>query len=160
VGERFGVRNSGAVGIIEGLGDHGCEYMTAGTVISLGSTGANFGAGMTGGLAFVIDDDAWLDDKEQNKDNKVEFDALVNPESIVVKKLTGEYANAIKYMKEKLQLHIDETGSSRAKKLLNNFDEALRTSKISLVVPNSEKSNPLTVMEQSEKTLSIESTKV
>ena len=148
VGERFGVRNSGALGVIEGLGDHGCEYMTAGTVICLGHTGANFGAGMTGGLAFVINDDAWLDDKEESSNNKIEFDALVNPESIVVKKLTGEYKNAIKYLKEKLQVHIEETGSTRAKKLLNNFDEALSSSKISFVVPNSEKSNPLTVVEQ------------
>ena len=62
-GERFAVRNSGATGVVEGLGDHGCEYMTGGTVVCLGDTGRNFGAGMTGGVAFVIDDEDWLDGK-------------------------------------------------------------------------------------------------
>jgi glutamate synthase domain-containing protein 3 len=55
VGERFAVRNSGAIAVVEGVGDHGCEYMTSGTVVVLGSTGRNFGAGMTGGVAFVFD---------------------------------------------------------------------------------------------------------
>src|SRR5262249_60250750 len=54
-GERFGVRNSGATAVVEGVGDHGCEYMTAGTVVVLGSIGANFAAGMTGGVAYVCD---------------------------------------------------------------------------------------------------------
>ena len=55
-GERFGVRNSGALAVVEGIGDHGCEYMTGGTIIVLGDTGLNFGAGMSGGMAFVVDD--------------------------------------------------------------------------------------------------------
>ena len=55
VGERFAVRNSGALAVIEGTGDHGCEYMTNGTVVVLGTTGRNFGAGMTGGTAYVLD---------------------------------------------------------------------------------------------------------
>ena len=54
-GERFAVRNSGAIAVLEGCGDHGCEYMTGGAVLSLGQTGVNFGAGMTGGIAFVLD---------------------------------------------------------------------------------------------------------
>ncbi|HZR02533.1 MAG TPA: glutamate synthase subunit alpha, partial [Burkholderiales bacterium] len=56
-GERFAVRNSGAQAVVEGVGDHGCEYMTGGTVVVLGRTGRNFAAGMSGGLAFVLDDD-------------------------------------------------------------------------------------------------------
>ena len=56
-GERFAVRNSGALAIVEGIGDHGCEYMTGGTVVVLGATGWNFGAGMTGGQAWVFDED-------------------------------------------------------------------------------------------------------
>jgi glutamate synthase (NADPH/NADH) large chain len=56
-GERFAVRNSGAVAVVEGVGDHGCEYMTGGTVVVLGSTGRNFAAGMSGGIAYVLDDD-------------------------------------------------------------------------------------------------------
>lgn len=59
-GERFAVRNSGALGVLEGMGDHGCEYMTAGTIVCLGRTGRNFGAGMTGGLAFILPDDDWM----------------------------------------------------------------------------------------------------
>ena len=57
-GERFAVRNSGAITVVEGVGDHGCEYMTGGTVVVLGTTGRNFGAGMSGGFAFVLDEDA------------------------------------------------------------------------------------------------------
>jgi glutamate synthase (NADPH/NADH) large chain len=56
-GERFGVRNSGAVAVVEGIGDHGCEYMTGGAVLVLGRAGQNFGAGMTGGIAWVLDED-------------------------------------------------------------------------------------------------------
>ena len=56
-GERFAVRNSGAVAVVEGVGDHGCEYMTGGTVVVLGGTGRNFAAGMSGGIAYVLDDD-------------------------------------------------------------------------------------------------------
>ena len=65
-GERFAVRNSGAVAVVEGVGDHGCEYMTGGTVVVLGRTGKNFGAGMTGGFAYVLD----LEDR---------FEQLYNP---------------------------------------------------------------------------------
>src|SRR6266566_5363194 len=56
-GERFAVRNSGAIAVIEGVGDHGCEYMTGGTVVVLGATGRNFGAGMSGGVAYVYDEE-------------------------------------------------------------------------------------------------------
>jgi glutamate synthase (NADPH) large chain len=56
-GERFAVRNSGAIAVVEGTGDHGCEYMTGGTVVVLGATGRNFAAGMSGGIAYVLDED-------------------------------------------------------------------------------------------------------
>ncbi|WP_438894462.1 hypothetical protein, partial [Bacillus cereus group sp. BC325] len=62
-GERFGVRNSGATAVIEGAGDHCCEYMTGGLVCVLGETGVNFGAGMTGGFAYVLDEDRTFVDK-------------------------------------------------------------------------------------------------
>merc|ERR1711998_477046 len=90
-GERFAVRNSGAQGIVEGLGDHGCEYMTAGTVISLGSTGRNFGAGMTGGLAFVIEDEAWLDGDSKSNGEILPFSDFVNDETCAVSKLSADY---------------------------------------------------------------------
>jgi glutamate synthase domain-containing protein 3 len=60
-GERFAVRNSGAVAVVEGLGDHGCEYMTGGAVVVLGRTGRNFGAGMSGGVAYVLDEHQLFD---------------------------------------------------------------------------------------------------
>src|SRR4030095_9757322 len=66
VGERFCVRNSGATAVVEGIGDHGCEYMTGGRVVVLGKTGRNFGAGMSGGIAFVYSPDG-------------SFEALINP---------------------------------------------------------------------------------
>ena len=91
-GERFAVRNSGAIGIIEGMGDHGCEYMTAGTVISLGKTGRNFGAGMTGGLAFIITDDIWLDNHHSmssvaTTSLSYNFNDYVNPGTVKIEKL-------------------------------------------------------------------------
>lgn len=89
-GERFAVRNSGAVGVVEGLGDHGCEYMTAGVIVCLGNTGRNFGAGMTGGLAFVIDDEAWLDNKAPVP-SKLTFTDFFNPDSAVLQKMTAQH---------------------------------------------------------------------
>ena len=87
-GERFAVRNSGALGVVEGLGDHGCEYMTAGTIVCLGSTGRNFGAGMTGGLAFVLDDEAWLDGSAPSAAD-LPFPELLNGETVTVRKLAS-----------------------------------------------------------------------
>ncbi len=66
-GERFCVRNSGATAVVEGVGDHGCEYMTGGTVVVLGTTGKNFAAGMSGGIAYVLDED-WDFYQRVNKD--------------------------------------------------------------------------------------------
>src|SRR4029079_3507391 len=63
VGERFAVRNSGAAAVVEGLGDHGCEYMTGGVVVVLGPTGRNFAAGMSGGIAYVLDEDGTFADR-------------------------------------------------------------------------------------------------
>lgn len=86
-GERFAVRNSGALGVVEGLGDHGCEYMTAGTIICLGATGRNFAAGMTGGLAFVLDDEAWMD-AGLSTGPKIPFEALMNGETASIRRLS------------------------------------------------------------------------
>jgi len=144
VGERFAVRNSGALGVVEGLGDHGCEYMTAGCVVCLGKTGSNFGAGMTGGLAFVIDDESWLEGRGKGTP-VVPFEELLNLESISVKKLTPEYSAAVAYLRGVLETHVSETDSPRARLLLDRLEEAVRLGLISLVVPNSEKSSPLLV---------------
>ena len=98
-GERFAVRNSGAVAVIEGCGDHGCEYMTGGIVISLGPTGLNFGAGMTGGLAFVLDQERTFVD-------------CYNHELIDVHRLTAESMEAhLNYLKEIIDDYVLQTGS-------------------------------------------------
>src|SRR4029450_5262646 len=94
-GARFAVRNSGAVAVVEGTGDHGCEYMTGGVVVVLGPTGRNFAAGMSGGYAFVLD----LDENR------------VNPELVELAPVTGKAADELKGLVEQ---HAEETGSAVA----------------------------------------------
>jgi glutamate synthase (NADPH/NADH) large chain len=114
VGERFCVRNSGALAVVEGIGDHGCEYMTGGTVIVLGRTGRNIAAGMSGGRAFVLD----LDTAKVNAEM---VDVLAVPED----------------QKEILKAHISsffaETGSQVASEILNDWKNQL--GRISLIMP-------------------------
>ena len=114
VGERFCVRNSGAVAIVEGLGDHGCEYMTGGTVIVLGDIGRNFAAGMSGGRAFVLDLDHRLVNTEM-----VDILSLPNDQEEIVKAIISKFAA--------------ETGSKIAGELINEWSVA--KSRISLVMP-------------------------
>ncbi|WP_229731328.1 glutamate synthase large subunit [Hyunsoonleella pacifica] len=109
-GERFAVRNSGATTVVEGVGDHCCEYMTGGRVIVLGKTGRNFAAGMSGGIAYVYD-----------PDNKF-VNGLCNTETIEFEDITSEDANELKASIEKHQLY---TNSKIAKTLLSDWDTAL-----------------------------------
>ena len=111
-GERFAVRNSGVLAVVEGVGDHGCEYMTGGLVVILGSTGMNFGAGMTGGLAWVFDEDGqFLASERFHKD-------FLTPE------LYADLdAEAQQSLRELLMLHDEKTSSTRAQWLLANWDE-------------------------------------
>ncbi len=114
VGERFAVRNSGAVAVIEGCGDHPCEYMTGGEVIILGKTGINFGAGMTGGVAFVYD-------KEH------EFVDKINPELIEIRRIDIDENEKPKlYLKKRLIEYYNATGSKKAKCILDNFRSEVR----------------------------------
>jgi glutamate synthase domain-containing protein 3 len=109
-GERFAVRNSGADAVVEGLGDHGCEYMTGGRVVVLGSTGRNFAAGMSGGLAFVLDED----DLFRSRVNPVMLDQLEELDEgdiIEVRALVDE--------------HLERTGSPVAQRLLDEWDRLL-----------------------------------
>ena len=109
-GERFGVRNSGAFAVVEGAGDHCCEYMTGGTIIVLGDTGLNFGAGMSGGMAFVYD--------ESEK-----FATRINRELVDAHKLVGDETEAYRvFLKARIARHAELTGSPRAQSLLANFD--------------------------------------
>ena len=114
VGERFCVRNSGATAVVEGVGDHGCEYMTGGTVLVLGATGRNFAAGMSGGLAYVLDLDA----------------SLVNPELVDVSPLRP---GDLPRVRELLEAHLTHTRSAVARRLLDDGDAAL--TRFSLVLP-------------------------
>jgi glutamate synthase domain-containing protein 2/glutamate synthase domain-containing protein 1/glutamate synthase domain-containing protein 3 len=110
-GERFAVRNSGATAVVEGVGDHGCEYMTHGTVVILGKTGKNFGAGMSGGTAFVYDVDG-------------KFYSRVNSEMVVA--LPVKRPQDIAEAKSLMARHLDRTGSPQAAKLLANWEETTR----------------------------------
>lgn len=151
-GERFGVRNSGAVALVEGLGDHGCEYMTGGVIVSLGSTGRNLAAGMTGGLAFILDDEAWLDSTPAAT-NKVPLEKLLNGDSAQIYTMDASYVNAKAYLKDLLERHVTATGSVRASFVLSNLDEAM--SKFKLLMPASETSNPLVLVGEHAKTAAV-----
>jgi glutamate synthase (NADPH/NADH) large chain len=115
VGERCCVRNSGATVVTEGVGDHGCEYMTGGRVVVLGKTGRNFAAGMSGGYAFVLDLE----------------EIRVNPELVELGPVTARYADELKTIVVK---HYEETGSEVAEQLLADWGTSL--SRFTLVMPS------------------------
>jgi glutamate synthase domain-containing protein 2/glutamate synthase domain-containing protein 3 len=106
-GERFGVRNSGAVAVVEGVGDHGCEYMTGGLVVVLGRTGRNFAAGMSGGYAYVLDEDGG-------------FARRCNTELVDVTPIVDEDVGALKALIEE---HLARTGSAKARRILDEFGD-------------------------------------
>ena len=109
-GERFGVRNSGVHAVVEGVGDHGCEYMTGGRVVVLGQTGRNFAAGMSGGIAYVVD---WHGD----------FARRTNREMVDLETLTD--ADEIAEVKAMIQRHADYTNSDLGWRVLLRWDELL-----------------------------------
>jgi len=110
-GERFAVRNSGAIAVVEGVGDHGCEYMTGGVVTVLGDTGVNFGAGMTGGFAFVLDLDNTFVDR-------------YNHELIDTHRVAPEHMEAYRnYLQDLIEEHVRETGSEWGRHLCDNFSD-------------------------------------
>ncbi len=109
-GERFCVRNSGAIAVVEGVGDHGCEYMTGGRVVVLGVTGKNFAAGMSGGIAYVLDEDNDLYTK-------------VNKEMVSSYEITSKYD--VIELKEMIKEHVALTNSVKGKEILDNFGEYL-----------------------------------
>src|SRR5688572_17366716 len=106
-GERFAVRNSGVTAVVESIGDNGCEYMTGGNVVVLGRAGRNFGAGMSGGVGYVLDETA-------------DFAGRVNPQMVAVEKL--EDAKEIAAVRAMIQKHFDYTQSERAKSILASWD--------------------------------------
>ena len=130
VGERFCVRNSGVLAVSEGVGDHGCEYMTGGRVVVLGETGRNFGAGMSGGIAYVYDDDSG-------------FPAKVNYEMVQLEELTED---DISFLRTTVERHHELTGSTVAEALLASWP--VEVAKFRKVMPTDYK-RVLTVMEES-----------
>lgn len=109
-GERFCVRNSGVHAVVEGIGDHGCEYMTGGKVVIIGPTGRNFAAGMSGGIAYVLDEAG--DFASRCNQQMVDLEPLENPEEI-------------REVLDMIQRHADHTGSYKAAKVLNHWEEML-----------------------------------
>ncbi|MBW4543821.1 MAG: glutamate synthase subunit alpha [Symplocastrum torsivum CPER-KK1] len=124
-GERFGVRNSKGQAVIEGAGDHCCEYMTGGVIVVLGNVGRNVGAGMTGGLAYFLDKDG-------------SFPAKVNPEIVKIQRVTSSVGEL--QLKDLIQAHAERTGSPRAKTILAYWSEYLP--QFWQVVPPSEADTP------------------
>ncbi|MEH2440316.1 glutamate synthase large subunit [Nostoc sp.] len=124
-GERFAVRNSKGIAVIEGAGDHCCEYMTGGAIVVLGKVGRNVAAGMTGGLAYFLDEDD-------------SFRELVNPEIVKIQRVITEVG--AKQLQELIQTHAERTGSPKAKKILQNWQEFLP--KFWQLVPPSEADSP------------------
>ncbi len=109
-GERFCVRNSGAVAVVEGLGEHGCEYMTGGRVVVLGPVGKNFAAGMSGGVAYVLDEDNVL---YRN----------LNKQLVLMEKVETRFEQ--EELRELIQKHVELTGSVKGRQVLENFDRYL-----------------------------------
>jgi glutamate synthase (ferredoxin) len=126
-GERFAVRNSGAQAVIEGSGDHCCEYMTGGVVVVLGRVGRNLGAGMTGGLAYVLDEEG-------------NFPAKVNGEIVRIQRVQTAAAEA--QLKSLIQEHYRRTHSPKAERILQNWESYLPL--FWQVIPPSEEGSELT----------------
>jgi glutamate synthase (NADPH/NADH) large chain len=139
-GERFGVRNSGANVVVEGVGDHGCEYMTGGRVVILGEVGKNFGAGMSGGIAYVL------------ADNKEEFKALCNSEMIEFESLVDD--EEIRLVEDMIQAHFRYTNSAKAEYVLEQWNETLP--KFVKVIPKDYKRMMEKIAEQMQAGLSNE----
>ena len=106
-GERFAVRNSGAKAVVEGVGDHGCEYMTEGVVVILGETGRNFGAGMSNGIAYVLDEHS-------------DFPSKLNPEMLALKRVTAH--EDIEIVQALIERHVQLTDSRRGQEILEHWD--------------------------------------
>lgn len=118
-GERFCVRNSGATAVVEGVGDHGCEYMTGGRVVVIGKTGKNFAAGMSGGIAYVLDEENSL----YRNINK----SMISMEEITWKSEAEE-------LKGMIREHVEVTGSVKGRMILEHFEEYLP--KFKKIIPN------------------------
>ncbi len=142
-GERFCVRNSGAIAVVEGVGDHGCEYMTGGRVVVLGGTGKNFAAGMSGGIAYVLDEDN-------------DLYIRVNKGMISMSGITNKYD--VIELKEMIKEHVAYTNSEKGKRILDNFGEYLP--KFKKLIPYDYDRMLRTIVQMEEKGLSAEQAQI
>ncbi len=142
-GERFCVRNSGATAVVEGVGDHGCEYMTGGRVAVLGETGKNFAAGMSGGVVYVLDEDRDLYLK-------------LNKELVSFTSLTEKYD--VMQLKEMIEEHVRYTNSEKGKRILDNFAEYLPNFK--KIIPHDYSRMLLAIAQMEERGLSSEQAQI
>ena len=142
-GERFCVRNSGATAVVEGVGDHGCEYMTGGKVVILGSTGKNFAAGMSGGVAYVLDTDSTLYKK-------------LNKQLVSMEPVTSKYD--VLDLKDLISEHVKETNSEIGRKILDNFSEYLP--KFKKIIPHDYARMLHSIAQMEEKGLSAEQAQI
>ena len=142
-GERFCVRNSGALAVVEGVGDHGCEYMTGGRVVVLGKTGKNFAAGMSGGIAYVLDEDNDLYTR-------------LNKEMVFSEELSNKYD--VMELKDMLREHVALTNSEKGKEVLDHFSEYLP--KFKKVMPYDYHRMMMAIVQMEEKGLSSEQAQI
>ena len=142
-GERFCVRNSGAIAVVEGVGDHGCEYMTGGRVVVLGTTGKNFAAGMSGGIAYVLDEGNDLYKR-------------LNKEMVSSSEITSKYD--VLELKAMIQEHVALTNSAKGKEILDNFGEYLP--KFKKIIPHDYERVLKTIVQMEEKGLSAEQAQI
>ena len=142
-GERFCVRNSGATAVVEGVGDHGCEYMTGGRVVVLGKTGKNFAAGMSGGIAYVLDEDNDLYTK-------------MNKEMVFSEEVSNKYD--VMELKEMIKEHVAFTNSEKGKEVLDNFSEYLP--KFKKIIPYDYNRMMMAIVQMEEKGLSSEQAQI
>ena len=142
-GERFCVRNSGARTVVEGTGDHGCEYMTGGCAVILGKVGKNFAAGMSGGIAYVLDEDSDLYMK-------------VNKAMVTLEEVTNKYD--VQELKDMIQEHVAYTNSERGKQILDNFEQYLP--KFKKIIPNDYKKMLSMIVQMEEKGMNTEQAQI
>ena len=142
-GERFCVRNSGASAVVEGVGDHGCEYMTGGRVVVLGKTGKNFAAGMSGGIAYVLDEDNDLYTR-------------MNKEMVFSEEVSNKYD--VMELKDMIKAHVAFTNSEKGKEILDNFSEYLP--KFKKVIPYDYNRMLMAIVQMEEKGLSSEQAQI
>lgn len=142
-GERFCVRNSGALAVVEGVGDHGCEYMTGGRVVVLGKTGKNFAAGMSGGIAYVLD--------EGN-----DLYTRINKEMVFSEEISNKYD--VMELKDMIQEHVALTNSEKGKEILDHFSDYLP--KFKKVIPYDYNRMLMAIVQMEEKGLSSEQAQI